>query len=583
MPTSLRDHYFIDGLTVIWYSALFGLAGRLRHPQCAVAGKDLASGLGLYFHALGGDLDSKVEEFAQAQDALAITSHGGADLQAWKEPGKIHLPRRINRYSTQELNRELYYWLAAVLAADQPYPGTETLPPGIRHLLQGIGTTQRLLEMFPNLTHRYERLCAEELGQRRLAYADPSGNVRNPALVLESAIRYELGSGKPCREQSLSEMIDRVKCGARVEDSTRWHGRTVPFLPVPLWSYRSRKAPKLRLPWFKRPRNPQSDVDDLESVRTGRFDEELVVEQQEGLAAIRDHYIYPEWNCFDQVYRTKWCRLMEQPPKGGYSAELDYRFAALVEKVRKKYMLIEQEPHWKRFLESGDEVDVDAVVTLIGDRKGCGVHDSRFYRERFHQHRDISVAVLMDASRSTQARVDNERIIEIAKQSLAVLAQVLSSAGDDFALYSFSSDSRLRVRCDRIKTFDQVYDEQVQRNILEVKPQNYTRIGAAVRHVGAKLAQQKSRQKLLLVLTDGKPHDPTDRYEGKYALEDTRRALLEQRSKGVLSFGLTIDQEGPRYLNHLFGPGNYAVYSHLNAMPEVLPNLYARLTNLRSW
>ncbi len=581
MPTSLRDIYIVDGLTVIWYTLLFGLAGRVRHPQHAVVSKKLATGLGLYFHALGGDLKSKVADSPQEQSAITISSHGGVDLQAWVDGETLHLPRRINRYSSSNLNRELYYWLAAVLAVDEPYPKSSTLPPGVQHLLRGIRTTKRLLDAFPNLNNRYQRLCTEELKQRRMAYPDPKPGTRNPALVLESAIRYELGSEHPCQEESLVQLVERARVGESSNDKTPWHGRTVPFLPVPLWSYRSNRAPKFRLRWFKRQRNPQPELGDLESVQTGRFDADQIVEQIEGLAAIPDHYVYPEWNCFDQVYRRNWCRLMEQPPKGGYSADLDYRFAALVEKVRRKYMLVQQEPGWKRFLESGEEIDIDAVVGYVGDRKGCGVQNSRYYRERIRQQRDISVAVLMDASRSTQARVGNVRVIEIAKQSLAVLAEVLRCVGDDFALYSFSSDSRLRVRCDRIKTFEQPYDASIQKNILEVKPQYYTRIGAPIRHVGAKLAQRKTRQKLLLILTDGKPHDPTDRYEGKYALEDARRALMEQRANGIVCFGLTIDQEGPRYLNHLFGTGNYTIYSHLNAMPEVLPYLYAQLTNLR--
>lgn len=579
MPTSLSKNYVFDGLAVIWFSVLFGLAGRLRHPQSAITGKSLSNGLGLYFHALGGDLDSRMSVSTQGQSALKVTSHGGLDLQAWVDEGHLHLPRRINRFSTQTLNRELYYWLAAILAADVSNREVASLPPGVRHLLHGVRSTERLLSTFPSLRERHRRLCVEELAQRRLAYADPSGNERSPALILETAIRFELGSGNPCQESSLNEMIARAKRDEPIESYAPWQGRTVPFLPVPLWSYRKPDTPKFRVPWFRRAKKPQSNQE-LEPQKTARFDAKQMEEQSEGRAAIRDHFVYPEWNCFDRSYRVNWCRLIEQPPKGGYTAELDSMFAGLVERVRKQYMLIQHEPQWNRFLESGDEVDLDTFVTRMGDRKGCGIQNTRFYREKTRQYRDISVAVLMDASRSTQARLGKVRVIETAKQSLAVLAEVLSLAGDDFALYSFSSDSRLRVRCDCIKPFDVAYDDEAQRNILEVKPQNYTRLGAPVRHIGCKLALRQSRQKLLIVLTDGKPHDPTDRYEGKYALEDTRRALIEQRAKGVECFGLTIDQQGPRYLKHLFGAGHYAVYSHLSEMPEILPNLYAKLTNL---
>ena len=580
MSFSRNYSYLLDGVAVIWYSLLFGLAGRLRHAQSAVVGKDLWRGLDLYYHAMGGKLDRKVKDDPHMDNSTRISTHGGIDLQAWSEPGILHLPRRINRFPTRELNRELYYWLAAFLAVDEPCPGIEKLPPGVRHILQGISTTTRLIESFPALKSRYERLCAQELSQRRTAYPDPVSNARNRSLALESAIRAAIGSGSPCRDDSLNEMIEQARKSERVTPAPEWLGRTVPFLPVPIWSYRTAPISKLRLPWFRSTRKHQ-ESNPLRSVAKAKFDPEFLPVQKENLPVIPDQFTYPEWNCFTNSYMNNWCRLTEQKPKGGYRVELDTQFSELVHRVQRRFQLLRQEPQWSRYLEDGEDLDIDAFVTSVGDRRGCGLQDSGFYREKVQQYRDMSVIVLMDASRSTEAWVDKFRVIDIAKQSLAVLAEVLDATGDEFALYSFSSDSRIRVRCDRIKTFEQSYDDAVLRSLLEVKPQNYTRLGPVVRHLGAKLHGRSSRQKLLLILSDGKPHDPTDRYEGRYALEDTRKALMEQRARNVECFGLTIDQQGPRYLNHLFGSGHYAVFSHLHSLPDLLPNLYARLTDLK--
>ena len=580
MPTSLRSNYVADGISVIWYGLLFGLAGRLRHPQHAVRGRDLWQGLDLVFHAMGGDLERKSSVGAQLQASVRLSSHGGVDLQAWSEPGVLHLPRRINRYPEHGLNRELYYWLAALLAVDESCTGSESLPPGVRHLLQGVAATQRLLTAFPNLHERYHRLCAQELMLRRAAYPDPSIGTRNPSLVLESAIRSELGADCGCAHDSLNEMIAQAKSGRPIVANSQWVGVTVPFLPVPLWRYRSVSVQKLRIPFLRGTRKRRQDAS-RQPQKTAIFDIDHVAEPEPGLAAIRDHYTYPEWNYLTHTYMRNWCRLIEQKPKGGYHAELDSQFSELVHRVRRRFSLLRQEPQWNRFLEDGDELDIDTYVTCVADRVGCGMLRSTYFRQKVHQFRDISVIILMDASRSTEAWVGKNRVIDIAKQSMAVLAEVLDSVADDFALYAFSSDSRLRVRCDRIKTFDEKYDESIRHNLLEVKPQNYTRMGPVVRHLGAKLQARKSRQKLLIILSDGKPHDPTDQYEGRYALEDTRKALMEQRSRNVMCFGLTIDQSGPRYLNRLFGPGHYAVYSHLHSLPDVLPGLYARLTDLK--
>ena len=580
MPTLQKNNYVRDGIAVIRYSLLFGLAGRLRHPRSAIFGRELWRGLDLYYHALGGNLEHKSGDAQQLESPVQLTTHGGLDLQAWSEPGLLHLPRRINRYATRDLNRELYYWLAAVLAFERPLSGLDSLPPGVKHLLQGVATTTLLLNYFPNLENRFKRLCQEELSQRRTAFPDSRRSSSfNLSLALETAIRYQLGASVLCKNQALNEMVEQARNGNHIEAANEWKARTVPFLPVPLWSYKKNRTPRLRVPWFRSSRKPRAAAT-LESLSVAKFKPEFEPEQNQALSAIPDRYVYPEWNYLTNSYLRNWCRLEEMKVKGGYRSELDPHFSELVSRVQKQFRLLHQKPHWTRFLEDGDDLDIDAYVSAFGDRKAWGLQDSGFYREKTRRHRDLSVIVLMDASRSTQAWVGTVRVIDVAKQSLAVLAEVLNAASDDFAMYSFSSDSRLRIRCDRIKTFDQPQDETVLRKLLAVKPRNYTRMGPIIRHLGAKLQNRSARQKLLLILSDGRPHDPTDRYEGKYALEDTRKAIVEQRQKNIECFGLTIDQEGPRYLKYLFGPGHYAVYSHLHSLPEVLPNLYARLTDL---
>lgn len=163
---------------------------------------------------------------------------------------------------------------------------------------------------------------------------------------------------------------------------------------------------------------------------------------------------------------------------------------------------------------------------------------------------------------------------------MAVLAEALSAAGDAFALYGFASDSRLRVRCHRLKGFEERYEDRTRKRLRALEPGDYTRMGAAVRHVGERLRGCGQTRKLMLVITDGRPHDPTDRYEGRYALEDSRRALQELRVRGVHCVGLTIDRRGRAWLPHLFGPGRYVVFSRPDALPAVLPRLYARITGM---
>jgi nitric oxide reductase NorD protein len=102
-------------------------------------------------------------------------------------------------------------------------------------------------------------------------------------------------------------------------------------------------------------------------------------------------------------------------------------------------------------------------------------------------------------------------------------------------------------------------------------------MGAAIRHATTLLARQPSKQRLLLILTDGKPND-LDQYEGRYGIEDTRHAVLEARRQGLRPFCVTIDKNGNDYLPYLFGNSGYVVIRKPAELPHRLPLLYAQLT-----
>ena len=566
------------GVQIVWHSVLYGLAGRLRHPHAGVSGKQMWRSLNLYYHALGGDLGSAIDRTSlnRSSDSVQLKTHRGLDLQAWSESGTLHLPHRINRFSSADLNRELYYWLTAYLAAGEALPGSENLAPGVRHLAQGVAASASVLRQFPTLEPRYRRLCAEELNQRRSAVPD-SGST-NPSKILESAFRHALGSERPLNNAYLADLIRRARNREPVEPCPEWNSQIVPFLPVPLWSFKSPATPGIRIPWLRRRLKPSADGS-IKELRDPAFDPTHETPPLAGRPA-RDLSTYPEWDCFENAYKPDWCRVTERTPNPGSHAAADAGFEELASRVRRRYALIQPEAQWHRNLESGAELDIDAYVAAYSDAKGCGRGDYRCYRESRQRFRDLSVAVLLDASRSTDAWIGDSRVIDVAKQSVAVLSHVLDSSADQFALYGFSSDSRLRVRCERIKDFDEPYDATARNRLLSMQPANYTRMGAAIRHVGSKLAQRMTQKRLLLVLGDGRPHDPTDRYEGRYAMEDTKRAIRELRRRHIHCFGLTVDSQGRSYVRDLFGPGGYAVYSRLESLPDALPHLYVQLTGL---
>jgi nitric oxide reductase NorD protein len=565
--------------STLWYGLHIGLAGRLRYPQAAVALADLERGLELHYHSLGGALARRVvgDAGTQRRGLLQAVSEGMLDLMAWLDQEQVHLPKVVDRYPTPALNRELYFWLAAFLAEERSLDDHRTLPAGVRHLLHGVAASARLARRFPPLGARYRRLCAAELEQRSSVLPNWDATATHPVLVLEAAMRHALGSPQPPRDEWMMQALDAAQRGAPLpEPPPNWKRIALPFLPVALWGHPGLSAPGLRLLQIKRQMR-RRDRGASKVVARPRFDPEQQPDPASGAAA-RAQFVYPEWEYRRRAYRQDWCAVSEHPPAAEGRLGFDRATSALAGQVRRQFEALRQIPGWERHLESGDELDLDAYVGSMSDARGCGQRDSRIYRERTQRWRDLSVAVLMDSSRSTQAWVGQERVIGIARRSMLVLAEALAMATTDFALFAFASDSRLRVTCYRIKAFNEAYGEAARQRLAAMQPQQYTRMGAAIRHVGARLEACSPGQKLLLVLTDGRPNDPTDGYEGRYALEDTRRALLELRLRGMHCFGLTIDRRGREYLPHLFGAGHYAVFADPHALPQVLPRLYARIT-----
>ncbi|MFL5252908.1 MAG: nitric oxide reductase activation protein NorD [Rhodopila sp.] len=132
------------------------------------------------------------------------------------------------------------------------------------------------------------------------------------------------------------------------------------------------------------------------------------------------------------------------------------------------------------------------------------------------------------------------------------------------------------MRVATVKAFDEPFSPRVTSRIGALSPGHYTRMGTAIRHATAQLADRPHRHRLLIVLTDGKPND-ADHYEGRYGAEDTRRAVQEARRVGTSVFGVTIDSKAQAYFPMLFGRGGFEIVSNPNRLPAVLPALYRQL------
>jgi nitric oxide reductase NorD protein len=218
-------------------------------------------------------------------------------------------------------------------------------------------------------------------------------------------------------------------------------------------------------------------------------------------------------------------------------------------------------------------LDLEALVRARVDQCANGMLSDRVYLKTRATARDLSVAVLMDVSLSTDAWIDNRRVLDVEKEALSVLLSGLNACGDENAVFTFTSRRRDWVRVQTVKDFDEPFGPRVLRRVAALKPGYYTRMGAAIRHLAKRLGERPHSKRLLLVLTDGKPND-IDHYEGRFGVEDSRQAIREARRQGLSVFGVTVDTEARDYFPTLFGRGHYAIIGDLSRLSRALPRLY---------
>jgi len=215
-------------------------------------------------------------------------------------------------------------------------------------------------------------------------------------------------------------------------------------------------------------------------------------------------YVYPEWNRRSGAYMLAHARVLEAEAKPRLAYAPDPK---LVTRVKRQFAPLHPRGVMLPRQVDGDDLDLDAIVTSRTDI-ACGHEGSdRVWQSSRPMARDLSVAILMDCSHSTEAAIGDTSVIEVAREALSALAEGIDTAGDRLAIWGFSSLRRDRVFVHRCKTFEDPMSSAVTARIGGLTPGHYTRLGAAIRHVSAQLAEEGATRRLLLVLTDGKPND----------------------------------------------------------------------------
>ncbi|MBZ0072812.1 MAG: VWA domain-containing protein [Gammaproteobacteria bacterium] len=603
----------------LWHR-LITRAARDDFPQAAVALEDVRRPVGVLFRALGGDGGLRIQsttatDYAARRGLLARIAGAGAQIElAWRDAQALCLPRQLAVFPEAGLNRELYLWLAALAAQD----AAADLP----WLARNQALTLAALERYPGLRPRYRRLVEAQLAQRpdsarlapdevaqelaiRAALQTPGGvaqlpHARRPPQPVHlwlhpfpphAAAATPSGDAQDGDEQGGGESHagdDRRRSARRVAAPKRERGLlALRFEAMFGW------AEHINVDRgtednddMEQARREAEDLDELSVAREQhrsashiRFDLDLPAAAQDDLP-LGPGIALPEWDYRKQTLLQDYCRLQPLLAADAVPAELPARLAPTARRLRNQFQALAPARIWRRAQADGSELDLDAYLRFTTERHSGGRQtDPGLYRDLRVGDRDLACLLLADLSLSTDAWISNEqRIIDVIRDSLYLFAESLTGTGDRFAMYGFSSRRREHVRFHHIKGFDERYDGRIRGRIDVLKPGFYTRMGAAIRHANTLLATQGNKRRLLLILTDGKPND-LDHYEGRYGVEDTRHAIAEARRAGLQPFCVTIDQRAGDYLPYLFGSNGYIVIRKPADLPRRLPLLYVQLTH----
>ncbi len=285
---------------------------------------------------------------------------------------------------------------------------------------------------------------------------------------------------------------------------------------------------------------------------------------------------YPEWDHGRQHYRKNWCVMREKdvtPVHDDFVPETLYKYSGLIKHLHRTFEAMRDEDKLLKRQAAGDEVDIDALVEALADARDGSEMSDRLFMHMHRAERNVAVMFMVDMSGSTKGWINDAE-----RESLVLLCETLERLGDRYAIYGFSGNTRKRCEIYRIKQFDERYDDTVRARISGIRPQDYTRMGFAIRHLTKVLNEVDAKTRLLITLSDGKPDDYFDGYRSAYGIEDTRQALIEAKRTGVHPFCITIDKEGQEYLPHMYGAAHYVIIDEVRKLPLKVADIYRRLT-----
>ena len=297
------------------------------------------------------------------------------------------------------------------------------------------------------------------------------------------------------------------------------------------------------------------------------------------VSSVGSQYLYDEWSSLEGAYYANHCILREYIPTVNQKVKFEPSLSDRMIRTRKLFELLKPlESSRKKRLQDGDSINHDLLIDYLVDTRRNPSPRIDFYERPLVIKRSLSVVILLDVSGSTDEDIKNEKILDREKEAAYLLSQGMADLGDRFSLCGFSGFGRKDCRYYVYKDFDDSWDELNKARLWQAEASSSTRIGVALRHAGARLQKEAARQRLILLITDGRPMDQGYDPDDGYAQHDVRMAGEENARLNITTFCVSTMENRLSEMELMFPAKKFVVLESMRHLPEVLPELYIRLT-----
>jgi len=603
----------------IWHKLLDKVNDK-TYPEAKVSLKQIKPRLLIYFkaltknNALSIELADKRKHITQRNWLQKMAGSNRSIIACWRDENTLYLPAEIAYFNSAELNQDCYFWLAGMsaLAPNRPLIADNWL----EYNQQLCSIT---LKTFNGLKSKYKRLVNAHIENRpaldtlHKSHAQIETSIRNALLNPQKTFHINQTKIQPAHvplwlyqpvcsnkksikrddnnnnqhNKKQKEIQEMAKKKAREVESTEETTGLITVRMENIFSWGEHAA-------VDRSMDDEDDLDNAEDAARDMDEIAVTQNQRASLSSLKfdldlpsasvddtiisDGIMLPEWNYKKSELIENHCRIIEMQTHNLGSTTLPDHLKQTAKKLRNQFQALAPAREWRTAQADGEEIDIDRWIAYSTEKQFSHASADTLYKNMQSGKRDMCCTLLADLSLSTDTWLnDNDRIIDVIRDSLLLFGESLQATGDQFSMLGFSSRKRDPIRIHQLKRFNEKFNGITRGRINAVKPGYYTRLGAAIRYATQQLIKQTQSNRLLLIITDGKPND-LDQYEGRYGIEDTRQAILEARREGLQPFCVTIDQKANEYLPYLFGSHSYVVIKNPLDLPKKLPALYAQLT-----